>query len=433
MVPFKYNWSYWFKEFAKSLWIACGLMLLVLIICLVCYRLEYFDLSTTDSVPSNPSSTTLKPLTVQTTRNPLNTTIYPLGTTSEDPLITSSPKYTHSRATRTPTPTPYPESSSKEEETSVTPEYISYCNSTSCRIGCCEMDRNSCNIYCHECVNTETTTLQFFSQVSRFTNCKNLHLEFECCKFKDNTLQMRWLKLSQKNVISCKFHFKARSIEHIALGAFNTATFEKTESLEMSNVIIAQLNGDMFEGLSKIKNLKLSSTHLQKITTDAFAKMQKLKQLEILGGSNIMMKNVTKGAIYSNLESLTLQGVDFIPKESFTSCPKLKILNLSQSSLRQIEPGAFSGANKLLQLDLSGNVLGHLHSGTVDDIAKKANAKINLTRNPWQCDCSLLPMQQLMKAKSTMNKFLDVDNVRCIKSTIPIWTYGSTVASVKLC
>ncbi|NWU93074.1 LRC3B protein, partial [Upupa epops] len=89
---------------------------------------------------------------------------------------------------------------------------------------------------------------------------------------------------------------------------------------------------------------------------------------------------------------LDFNRIPFLPRDAFRDLPFLLELDLSHNSISGIESGAFGGlTERLRSLDLSSNQLVSLSTDTFIPL----KAKLNLSDNPWRCDCGL---QELIRS-----------------------------------
>ncbi|XP_061665862.1 leucine-rich repeat-containing protein 3-like [Syngnathoides biaculeatus] len=83
---------------------------------------------------------------------------------------------------------------------------------------------------------------------------------------------------------------------------------------------------------------------------------------------------------------LSSNQITHVPKEAFTDLYRLRELDLSHNLIESLEVGAFQGISEGLRtLDLSNNHLSSLPKETFT----KLQARVRLSHNPWNCECSL--------------------------------------------
>lgn len=415
IIPIRDDWARWVKELT-SLWITCAFIVLVMIFAFLLFRLDPVHSDDVTTVAS-----TMKPATTV----PLTTTKITTPTTIKEVLI--------------------------PESTTDVPVAV-HCNATHCVRDCCTMERLTCRVVCQGCPDqgAASTHLGYLQRVTvkikaplisinnfffRHQDCKQWDLEFDGCRFNRNTVGPSWLAIDQP-IASLRFHFKSHLLERIEKNAFQAEIFQATESLDFDNVLIKKINSDTFEGLPSLRNLRVASTILTEVTKDAFVHSVNLTRLAIKGGWKLKTTKITAGKQYSKVEEINYTGTQYIAKiekKSFESVPKLRAINFARTNLKTIESGAFKGADELLQVNVSGNSLTTLPSGVLNDIAKRRGAIIDLTENPWLCNCALVELQRLLSDESTRGAFVDIDNIRCIKLVFPKWVYGSSVVSSRIC
>ncbi|KAK9870042.1 hypothetical protein WA026_006137 [Henosepilachna vigintioctopunctata] len=170
-------------------------------------------------------------------------------------------------------------------------------------------------------------------------------------------------------------------ISHNSLQFFSKGIFDSLENLEYLNVAfnpIVNIPSGTFRGLHNLRTLNLSGT---KISTFPFGVLHFSPELETL------IIDETNIEEFHNSELL---GV-----------PKLRKLYMRQNKkLKKIESYLFSDTPLIEDLDLSGNSLTFLHKS----LANLTHLKyLNISNNPWACDCRMFWFAPWIESKRKSN------------------------------
>jgi len=190
-----------------------------------------------------------------------------------------------------------------------------------------------------------------------------------------------------------KLNLSLNNISELKTNSFNF--FEQLTELDLSGNQIQLLSEDSFLGLNSLKTLRLSNTNMSAVPSAALARLIRLEHLE-LNKNNF--KEVGENAF---------AGLDHLQFLSISQCP----------TLRKVVSGVFSPNTKLSSINLSYNVmLDEVGNGTFDNLPSLSHLylrdnhltsvnlrnlnltvikTVDLSGNPWTCDCSTHHLQHL--------------------------------------
>uniref|UniRef100_A0A3Q3BSF9 LRRCT domain-containing protein n=1 Tax=Kryptolebias marmoratus TaxID=37003 RepID=A0A3Q3BSF9_KRYMA len=156
-------------------------------------------------------------------------------------------------------------------------------------------------------------------------------------------------------------------------------------SLQQNNLMGA------FEGLVNLRTVEISNNPLTSISVGTF-------QDEIaLQGNKINELPPNLFPHKGKLSKLSLENnlLTSLPDKYFVGFMKLKTLTLKNNHLTSLPPVLFGEMPRLTELSLQQNNLNVFES-----LVKLK--KLDLSHNPWNCDCHLIDFYQWMKSKSSI-------------------------------
>nr|O93233.1 RecName: Full=Phospholipase A2 inhibitor; Short=beta-PLI; Flags: Precursor [Gloydius brevicaudus siniticus]BAA31994.1 phospholipase A2 inhibitor [Gloydius brevicaudus siniticus] len=156
--------------------------------------------------------------------------------------------------------------------------------------------------------------------------------------------------------------------------------------LPLSENQLAELHPSWFQTLGELRILGLDHNQVKEIPISCFDKLKKLTSLDL--SFNLLRRLAPE--MFSgldNLEKLILESnpIQCIVGRTFHWHPKLTVLSLKNSSLTNIM-GFFQPLEQLELLDLSDNELTTMEPPVYKT---SANLSLDLSGNPWACDCRL--------------------------------------------
>ncbi|XP_059221909.1 uncharacterized protein LOC106092298 [Stomoxys calcitrans] len=154
-------------------------------------------------------------------------------------------------------------------------------------------------------------------------------------------------------------------------------TFAEVNLLNLQKVYLAKcrlrlIERFAFRGLINLVELDLSYNALAHIPSDALESVTELRELKLNGNPILVVAN-----------------------DAFKQMQHLVRLELSDCRLEMVQVKAFSGLESSLEyLKLDGNKLSEVRSGTITSLSNLHG--ISLSRNMWNCSCSLRPLRAWM-------------------------------------
>ncbi|XP_073827697.1 leucine-rich repeat, immunoglobulin-like domain-containing kekkon 3 protein [Musca autumnalis] len=248
-----------------------------------------------------------------------------------------------------------------------------------------------------------------FSQASRFT----LPLFTESLKrFRSIPLvQLLWLLCCLSNLVHrtmaecpsvCECKWKSGKESVLCLNANLThipAPLDAgTQALDLSGNELATIPDDTFAevNLLNLQKVYLAKCRLRLIERYAFRGLINLVELDL---SFNALAHIPSDALESvtELRELKLNGnpILVVANDAFRQMMHLVRLELSDCRIETVEVKAFAGLESSLEyLKLDGNKLSEVRSGTITSLTNLHG--IYLSRNMWNCSCSLRPLRAWM-------------------------------------
>ncbi|KAJ8934744.1 hypothetical protein NQ318_004972 [Aromia moschata] len=265
-------------------------------------------------------------------------------------------------------------------------------------------------------------------QLENYTNLINLNLSHNAINdlprnvFRTNNnieqlcLSHNHLKAIPFQVFAPMEHLHELDLSHNFLVAFLDHFFKFNKYIEvllLNNNNITKITSNALADLTELKRLDLSYNSIQYVSKGLFDSLAHLRYLNL--ANNPLVENMPSGTFrgLSNLRVLNLSGnrltqlsfgllhfspllvsltldntlIEKIHNTELLGVPDLQILHIRKNErLREIETFVFADTPTLKELDISGNALSFLPQS----IANLTNlTKLNISDNPWACDCRM--------------------------------------------
>ena len=152
--------------------------------------------------------------------------------------------------------------------------------------------------------------------------------------------------------------------------------------LKMADNNFAKVPSQSFSSVAGLEELDLGRNPLSVLHSGDFKDLSKLKTFDLTGCGRLILveDNVFENCV--DLQRITIslnRQLTFIPGAAFDAMPSLRFLNLADNALETFNPDEFRvNWDHVSSLDLSGN--------------------------PWRCDCDLISLLNIVKSKNSSAK-----------------------------
>ncbi|XP_052002505.1 trophoblast glycoprotein-like [Xyrauchen texanus] len=203
-------------------------------------------------------------------------------------------------------------------------------------------------------------------------------------------------------------------LEHGELNGLKNVT-----DLDLSNNGILEVGSRAFSSMLVLRSLVLNNNSLVLIHPEAFSvpgsPLQELSLRSSLYNYSSLTDLVTalRWGDLSNLLLLDLSGnrLVLLPPGMFSPLPNLQRLYLGNNSLLGIFNSTFSGAEQLLELDLTRNAFRDISGEGLGELERLGRVRLLLSQNPYVCGCEMQEFARwINSSKVTVG---DTDRLYC--------------------
>ncbi|XP_077333631.1 leucine-rich repeat-containing protein 66 [Lithobates pipiens] len=177
-----------------------------------------------------------------------------------------------------------------------------------------------------------------------------------------------------------------------------------TTHIDLSSNMMSALYLNVLYKFASLETLNLTNNQIYKLSmkekNEKGAFLTSLQRL-VLNGNRLtaIPKALCKLKSLQTL-SLSANRILYVQGDDFANCTNLQHIDLGENRISNIHPDSFRDLRNLQVLKLNSNTLLSL-SPLVFLFKHILKADIDLSDNPWVCDCSLQPLKYLISSLST--------------------------------
>lgn len=253
----------------------------------------------------------------------------------------------------------------------------------------------------------------------------------------DNTMMLRKLPPETEVLI-----FVGNEVKDLPLNIFGLDTaYEKLRTIDFSNNHIQSIKGRTFHNVANVTKLVLNDNDLYIVSKDhhprMFSNFMHLQELHLRNAFTEKVKagdylnnlaEIFENSLLSHLRILNMENneISGIYRGEFCSLPSLEELYLADNRLKDI-PLNFSCLKYLQLLDVGSNYIQYLGDETLKGLDQARDVKINLTANPFRCDCMMVNTYKWMQ--TAILTIVNPGHLYCYEGYSP--NVGKTVMSIR--
>lgn len=199
-------------------------------------------------------------------------------------------------------------------------------------------------------------------------------------------------------------HLDFDLVTNIQDNAFNDGSFEALRNLTITNLRVLGLGPNTFDGLNSLRYLALHKVHLSQIPDCLHGIASSLRQIVVSASQNNREMFRFFNGLFSGvkLPSLDHVNLNLNLQNSVTGDPfnstRLSGLDLSMCKIEFIHSDAFyTIQDSVKYINLSGNALKTLPTGMFSYLLPRESLVIDLTNNPWDCECHLSELRKNLR------------------------------------
>ncbi|XP_055677460.1 uncharacterized protein LOC129786445 [Lutzomyia longipalpis] len=288
-----------------------------------------------------------------------------------------------------------------------------------------------CNV---TCTNGRIKQLSsIMDTLRRLSHCHQMNLEINRCTFPKRRIQRNWLETSANIKVLKITNSQVNSIDD---RAFTSNCFKHLHTLVILNLDITKFySTGTFKGLGNLQRLEMINLPLRYFNSEVFHPLaNNLNTLvfERMNNELFPIQNITGNSSrnLANLKFLSLKynRLESVNESSFEGLQNIVEIQLSHSNIAGVGRRSFDNLRSLKRLSMNGNNIEGLPKKIFDEILRNNEALIDVTDNPFLCDCGVKQLQKYLGDPITRYKF--VMPLTCI---MPLQCWEDFVKDCNIC
>ncbi|KAK7091913.1 toll-like receptor 13 [Littorina saxatilis] len=204
------------------------------------------------------------------------------------------------------------------------------------------------------------------------------------------------------------FQYMSPNTFHLALFPQLNNLYLEAMDIHITNIDAFVFNNTHLKMISLMyNNLKFSDE--ESIAMDSFAGCPNLQRLQLSSNVFSGVSDERFLGLFGNLTRLDTiymgkTSLERITVRTFAKFPRLKILFLYLNKVSDIPDGAFAGNPLLKELNLNDNRVTTVTRTTFTEANRHSLKQLDLSGNPFSCDCDLLWFSDWLRSNKTLFK-----------------------------
>ncbi|XP_013923036.1 PREDICTED: trophoblast glycoprotein [Thamnophis sirtalis] len=194
-------------------------------------------------------------------------------------------------------------------------------------------------------------------------------------------------------------------ISNLSSASFLSASLSELTILDLRGNQLSWVGAETFAGLPHLKQLDLSDNLLTWLSPmalgNASSRLEELDLSSSLYNNSfvVLVAELLQTGTLLNLKRLDLSdnNLIYLPAKMFSALPRLEHLDVHNNSLVSLRNVFLGSLQQLHTFNLGGNGFKTLRNDTLQQLQGLPLLSLNLSGNPWVCDCHIEDLVNWLK------------------------------------